>query len=928
MNNNFYTNYSSTTFLNKIKSSLYECSSFDFSVSFIKKAGLVLLKNDIEEALKRGATGRIITSSYQNFTDVGALNIFLDLMNRYPNFKCHLDYECFGENGYHSKGYLFKYKNDEEVIIGSSNITRFALLMNIEWDLGLRAEKVESYKAAINEFNILWNKTIELSSELIEKYRKHLDFAIDRWDMDYYDPDTDEFNPNVMQKKALKEIRRYRDLGVNRALVVSATGSGKTYLAAFDARNFDAKRLLYIVHKDIILNAALNTFKAVFRLKRTYGLFTGDEQKPECDFVFSTNTMMALHLHEFDKNEFDYIVIDEAHHAAASTYKSILDYFHPSFVLGLTATPERMDNKDVFELFEENVPYELRLREAIENGLIVPFHYYGIRDDLLDYSTKASIDSIIRSIADNTNIEFIIKEIEEHRPNGKLKALAFCTNIAHAKEMASEFTNYGYNAVALTGNSSLGERIKAFNDLQDDNNALNIICCVDILNEGIDIPSVNMVLFLRPTESSTIFIQQLGRGLRKYEGKDYVTILDFIGNNYDRSVQIAFALGTLGKTTFIEKQYLKELVRTNFATLSIPGIEIHIDRLSQEEILKHIDKANFNSKDFLKKDYENFKLFLKKESYPTHVDYLNGELAPDLMRFMKSRINGTKNNSYYCFLKKIGEENIPSFNKEEINLINEISNILPLVRKEEYLIIKSIIDGANYSAVGIFNNDYYQSAINNLIKNKIIKIVDKKYLLNIDSISIELKEYVEDLVDYGLTKYEDDFGDFNGIFKPLRNYSKEQIMLLKEGNAYAYMLGTKFYDNGETFFFVGLNKTGEKKTAFDYKDEFLSGKKFQWESVKDTTFDKGDGPKLEKTKVVHLFIRKKDEEDGVRLPFTYFGTGRLENGRNSFVMVKEKDGKENKHNTIMYDVILDSPVPYEYYFDFDIPDDEYGDDNE
>ena len=242
----------------------------------------------------------------------------------------------------------------------------------------------------------------------------------------------------------------------------------------------------------------------------------------------------------------------ECHHSAASSYKHIIEYFDPGFLLGITATPARMDNEDVFALFDRNVPYELRLKDAIINDLVVPFHYYGIRDKLVDYKSKDN-SKISREIAKSINVEFICNEIENHKPNGKLKAIAFCTTIAHASLMAEGFNEMGYNAISLTGKNDLGVRIKAFNDFQDDNNELEIICAVDILNEGVDIPEVNMILFLRPTESQTIFLQQLGRGLRKCEGKEYVTVLDFIGNNYDRSIQIAMALGTLGQSTIIEK---------------------------------------------------------------------------------------------------------------------------------------------------------------------------------------------------------------------------------------------------------------------------------------------------------------------------------------------------------------------------------------
>ena len=636
-----------TSFLNKIKYNLKKCNAFSFSVSFIKKAGLILLEREIEEALERGVKGRIITSTYQNFTDIGSLEQFYNWQKEYDNFECHLDYECFGDNGFHTKGYLFEYDDSIEFIVGSSNITRFALLKNFEWNVSLVSkDNLNSYNDALTEFELIWDKTLELDTKLIEKYRLQLDYAIEKWDMDYVNAMDAKINPNSMQRKALRELRRYRDTGVKKALIISATGSGKTYLAAFDSRNFGAKRLLYIVHRESILKDAKESFIKVFGAERTYGFYTGNENSLEADFIFATSNMLGRHLDSFKKDEFDYIIYDEVHHVVAKTGKKIFEYFEPEFILGLTATPERMDNQDIFNLFDQNVPFELRLRDAINNDLVVPFHYYGIRDQLVDYSSKDKM-TIAKNIAEQNNIEFIKSQIEKYRkPGEKLKCIAFCTNIQSCKLMAEELYEEGYHTISLTGINDTGVRIKAFKDLQDDNNLLEIICTVDILNEGVDIPQVNMVLFLRPTESQTVFIQQLGRGLRKYPGKDYVTVLDFIGNNYDRAVQIAMALGTLGKTTYMEKAYLKEMIRTNFESLDIPNVKIEIDDLSKEEIINFIDKTNFNSRVFLEKDYRNFKSYINNGSYPTHMDFLNSDVSPDLIRIIKSTFSGSKNKSY------------------------------------------------------------------------------------------------------------------------------------------------------------------------------------------------------------------------------------------------------------------------------------------
>lgn len=922
MNDLFLTNYTKISFLDKIKNSFNRCKKFYLSVSFIKKAGLILIEREIEEALERGVIGKIITSTYQNFTDIASLKTFKKWMDKYSNFECHLDYMCFGDNGFHSKGYLFEYADEFEFIVGSTNITRFALLKNVEWNVSLQSKNtISSFNEAHTEFNNLWNKTLILDDSLISNYTKQLDFAIEKWDMDYFSVDSNNIKPNSMQRKALKELRRNRDLGVKRSLVVAATGSGKTYLAAFDARNYDAKRLLFVVHRDAILVEAKKTFEKVFGAERSYGLYTGKYQDLDADFIFTTNTMMFRHLKEFNKNEFDYIVLDECHHSTNNSYSSIMKYFNAGFILGLTATPERMDNQDVFGLFENNVPFELRLRDAILNDLVVPFHYYAIRDDFADYSASDK-SKIAREIARTANVNFIASQIEKYKkPNEKLKCIAFCTSVEHARTMSLEFLNLGYSSVSLTGKNDLGERIKAFHDLQDENNELEIICTVDILNEGVDIPAVNMVLFLRPTESATIFLQQLGRGLRKYENKEYLTVLDFIGNNYDRSVQIALALGTLSKATYTEKAYLKDLVNTNFKTLQIPGVEIFIDDLSKTEIIAHLDKVNFNKKKFLKSDYLNFKKYLNKDTIPTHMDYLDSEIAPDLMRFMKSTIGSKKNKSYYTFLTKIGEEGLPLFNDEEIELIDNISELLPIVRVDEILIINQLLNKElNLKELEELK---YNSKVTDLTLAHALYVLEKKNIiknkkLNVNSISLSLIEYLTDLINYAITRYDAEFGDYDGEFKLMGNYYKEQIQIMRLKDGFMSVKGTEFEtDTKVTYCYVNLNKDSSKDERLQYKDKFISSDLFQWESEKNTTFSNSTGKHILNTKVIHLFVRKIVSEDGIVSPYTYVGTGRFTNIRESFT---EEAGV--KYPTLLTDIKLDNKVSEEYYLDFEIPEEE------
>lgn len=916
MEHQFLTNYTEITFLDKIKDNLRHCKSFDFSVSFIKKAGLVLLFKDIEAAVERGCKGRIITSTYQNFTDIESLKSFYALMGRCSNFQCHLDYESFHGTdystlGYHSKGYLFEFDDHRELVIGSSNITRYALLKNIEWDVSVKDYFVNgAYDDALKEFEEKWSATELLNAELIVKYAQRLSYAIERWDMDY-DLSASKIKPNYMQKKALKELNRYRAIGVNRALTIASAGSGKTYLAAFDALNFNPKRLLYIVHEGSILRKSLETFQEVFGKNVSYGIYSGTSKESDADFVFATNITMCKTLELFSKNEFDYIIIDECHHATAETYKKIIGYFEPEFLLGLTATPERMDNQDVFELFDHNVPYELRLRDAIANDLVVPFKYFGIRDKLVDYGLTGKEERrMIAQMAKEDHCDFIAEQIEKHRPQGKLKALAFCRNVTHARMMC-EALGERYHTAYLTGRNDIGERVRAYNDLQSDARNLEILFTVDILNEGVDIPGVNMVLFLRPTESTTIFIQQLGRGLRKYTNKEYVTVLDFIGNSYKRSVQIAFALGSLSENFVMEKRLLASLVKDDFTALGLAdyGVEIHIDDLSKEEILEYIDKENFNALKYLKQDYFNFKKYIGSEFYPRHVDYINNDCAPDLIRFMSIKTRGKKNCSYYNFLRGIGEENLPVFTEKQIDFINYLSGLLPLVRVHEYQIVKLLIDGPKtYREIEMYLTETVQGFVPAELEHALtyLQFVEKdKDILRLSvPMDDQLLEYVQDLIEYGLIRYVIDNGNETG-FKLWLNYRMDQVQLKLLKNPGNIMVGTYYYDD-YVVIFASLKKDLEEADKLNYKDKFLQPDLLQWESM--TNLPQSHLEKLMKSTFAHVFIRKMTAENGLVLPFTYVGKGKMSNPRKT----------DGDNGTYLFDIHMENELPEYLQYDFEL----------
>ncbi len=937
MESSFYTNYTDFKFIDKLKKNLDTCRAFYFSVSFIKKPGLRLLAPNIRAALARGAKGQLITSTYQNFTDIDSLNFFYELMSTYPQFDCRLDTECFRDLngnavGFHSKGYLFEFEDRHELLVGSSNITVYALLKNIEWDVALASRigcesEEETYQAAKAEFSYLWEKTLPLTKELIDEYKTHLLYSIERWDMDY-DVANASIRPNYMQRKALKELNRIRAMGAEKGLVCSAAGSGKTYLAAFDVLNFNPGRMLYIVHEGSILMKSVETFERVFGADRTYGVYNAEYKEFDSDFVFSTNVTMANSLELFDPHDFDYIIIDEAHHAAATTYRKIMDYFQPQFLLGITATPERMDGEDVFSLFDQNVPYELRLRDAIVNRLVVPFHYYGIRDELIEYGIKETKGhKFVEQFSDEKHCDFIYRMIEKHRlPGQKLKALAFCRDISHAIRMAQAMEDY-YHTRYLTGKNSTGERVRAYKDLQDDAADLEILFTVDILNEGVDIPGVNMVLFLRPTDSQTIFIQQLGRGLRNYEGKQFVTVLDFIGNDYKRSVQIAFALGGLAKNFVVEKKLLASLVMEDFKSIGLApfGVIIHLDSLSKKEVLNYIDQVNFNTRTYLEQDYKNFKKYIASAEYPRHVDYLNNDYAPDLLKFMQSKIAGRKNASYYGFLKAIGEENLPAFNERQEAFVKYVSEMLPIVRPYEYLILQKIVDGAGKDSVSDvrdyvkismerFEEHALQHAILYMVRNgffvqyaedgtEILALYD--VLLN-----TELEEYLRDLLEYGLGKYDAEFvelaEDKNKRFHLWSKYRKEQVQQLLLKNPKDIMKGTKI-ENGVVYSFVTVIKGTGIKEGLKYADGYIDRKTFQWETI--TNVSERELSALKESSRMEIFVRKVENEDGIVLPFTYIGTGKME-----YI-----EGSKKANGAHLFRVPMDVEAPEDIYFDFKLP---------
>ena len=516
--------------LSTIIRELEGCDSFYISVAFVTSAGVMTIINTLQELEKRKVKGKILVSQYLNFTQPEALRK-LSVFN-------NIELRIATKGNAHSKGYIFKTNDYHNLVIGSSNLTDTALSTNKEWNLKVSALNDSGIvEKVLNEFNSDFDLATIVTDEYIAKYEEVYlkQFLFNKNNqIESSEIINPTISPNLMQVEALDSLELLRSENKVKALIISATGTGKTYLSAFDAKAFNPKKLLFIVHRRTIAKDALNTFKKVFGEEKTMGVYSGSRRELDCDFVFSTVQTISQpeHLAHFSKKHFDYIIIDESHRSGANSYLRLIDYFEPKFLLGMTATPERTDGNDIFQLFDHNIAYEIRLNRAMEENMLSSFHYYGVTDLFID-NAEIENKTDFNLLISTERVERIIEKANFYGcDNGITRGLVFCSRKNEAIELSASFNSKGLRTVALTGDSSEKERETAIELLESDNLAekLDYIFTVDIFNEGIDIPKINQIIMIRPTESAIIFIQQLGRGLRKSDGKGYLTVIDFIGN--------------------------------------------------------------------------------------------------------------------------------------------------------------------------------------------------------------------------------------------------------------------------------------------------------------------------------------------------------------------------------------------------------------
>jgi len=893
--------------LSEIIYELNKCEEFFISVAFITNSGILPLLETLKVLKKKGVKGKILTTDYLNFSEPKALKKLLE----FPNIEMKL----YSKENFHTKGYIFRYKDHYKLIVGSSNLTQTALTKNKEWNLKVSSlEEGSLTEGVISEFNQLWNDADELTIKWIENYegiyRKQVEFArkskVPR--LSQY-----KLKPNKMQVEAIQGLEKLRENGQNKGLLISATGTGKTYLSAFELRNYNPKRALFIVHREQIAKQALNSFSNVFGDTRSMGILSGTSKDVEKDFIFCTIQTLSKDevLQSFGKNKFDYIIIDEVHKAGANSYQKIVNYFNPKFLLGMTATPERSDDFDIFKMFNYNIAYEIRLQQALEEDLLCPFHYFGVSDVTID-GIELDDKTDFKYLVAEERVKHIIDKINFYGYCGeRVKGLIFCSDKKEAKELSDIFNKKGYKTVFLTGENSQEERETAIERLEQDEtlNSLDYIFTVDIFNEGIDIPSVNQVVMLRPTKSSIVFVQQLGRGLRKNKFKEYVVIIDFVGN-YNSNFLIPVALS--GDRTF-NKDTIRKYVMEG--TRVIPGCStINFDEISKKKIFESIDLANFNNLKLIKESYFNLKQKIGR--IPSLNDFDNFDSIDPL------RIFSTKLGSYYNFLKKYDKEYDVELNDLEALFIEFISKKLASgKRPHELIMIKNIIHNKvdligelKHELKEMYNIDFKQITETNVInvltnefptgsaKKTYSKCIFLERQDNCYIISkgfkkcIEnsyFKEMVMELIDFGLSRYNKNYSNryMNTKFQLYQKYTYEDVCRLLEwehGEVALNIGGYKYDKITRTYpVFINYDKSDDIENTINYEDRFesesqliaisKSGRTIQSQDIVQAYNAEKDGVEMT------LFVRK-NKDDKISKEFYFLGKIKVVGKPNQFTM--------------------------------------------
>ncbi|MFT4147769.1 MAG: DUF3427 domain-containing protein [Micrococcaceae bacterium] len=867
----------SPTIFDEIEKQITECNEFKISVAFITLSGVQTILGKLTELKEKGISGQILTSDYLLFTEPEAIRRLDELDNVEVRV---FETNKFNKQGFHAKTYAFYYTDHASILLGSSNLTGSGLRKNVEWNNKLYMHKNSEYLRNFEEkFNKYWNheNITKVSEEWLKIYEKKFLKNEVKWKTLQEGTETSidgELVPNSMQQAFIDSLAEIKESGKKRALLISATGSGKTYAAAFAVRELGFKKILFLVHRETIVDQAIESFADVFNkpvddfgklVKVRVENSSGEQSEVfKKEFVFGTvqTASKQKNYEQFQPDYFDLIIIDEAHRVAASSYEKILDYFSPDFLLGLTATPERTDNPEkVYDIFDHNIAGEVRLKDALEEELVCTFHYYGIADlEYREEDVPQEIEHIdFRKLLLEKRTKHIIENAEKFKYSGKsLKGLVFCSTKQEAKELADEFNKQsGYNTIALTGEDKVEVREEAIKSLRsDEEGSLQYIFTVDVFNEGVDIPEVNQILMVRPTESAIIFVQQLGRGLRKAEDKDFVVVIDFIGNyeNDKKSYLIPTAL--VGRKLSDKDGARRTALEAN---KYISGEStVWFDEISKDRIFAAIAKMSFSKKD-LQKDYFNVKTIVGK--IPSLLDlYAYGEYALSVYYgyFAKQKSKGPAN--YFEFVKETDpslEENITREERIYLEIAEqflgsgkrsaEIDILNELLVKQDILVTSlnencksTLCQENNESAINLLSGKFFNNAAQKARYKGYEFIVQEGDLIKKSGgfskalKNESFKRFFEGNLELAAELYETRFSSPElANFKLFERYSRRDVAWLlnnvKDDSSTMYGY-PKSPITGYWPIFVTYKKADDVDQNVDYNDRFLNREVFLWES--------------------------------------------------------------------------------------------------
>lgn len=947
--------------LSSIEDELLLCDEFQMSVAFITMSGITPLLQTLKELEKRNIKGKILTTNYLNFSEPRALKKLNELSN--ITLKMY-DVEASDE-GFHTKGYIFKKDEIYRIIIGSSNVTSAALTSNREWNTKIISTKQgEVAKAIVAEFNELWNSKYTLSfDEFYEGYNERYKIIKHQREIARQEEITSidkyKLQPNSMQVGFIMNLKKILETGEDRALLISATGTGKTYASAFAMRELKFKRVLFLVHRGQLARQTKKSYEKVFAKSVSMGLVGAGYREYDADYVFATVQTLNRdeHLLQYDKNAFDCIILDEAHHVSADTYQKIMKHFTPKLWLGMTATPDKRDDniegKNVYEIFNYQIAYEIRLQQAMEEKLLCPFHYFGITDiAIIGDNQETGYDFAM--LTSDERVKHIVNQADYYGYSGdKVKGLIFCSNIRETEELSSKFnqvinpaTGRKFRTIALNGSASEQERQRAFERLamnEDEATAdvqpLDYILSVEILNEGVDIVEVNQVIMLRPTQSPIVFIQQLGRGLRKANGKEYVVVLDFIGN-YNNNFMIPIALS--GDRTYNKdniRRYIMEGGRV------IPGAStVHFDEVSRKRIFASVDNANFSDIKLIKENYTNLKN--KLGHIPRLHDFDDyGEM--DVLRIFDNNSLG----SYYKFLVKYEKEYKVRLSEDEEKVIEFVSKKLANGKRiQELKMLKRMLAYAlGLSKFGLFagllkDMKAYGKNVSKDQKENIVNVMTNEFPAGASKktysqcvfiekdgndyrptksfikmmSNAEFYDMLQELVDFGINRYERDYKSTydNTDFVLYKKYTYEDVCRLlnwEQNEVPLNIGGYKFDKKTKTFpVFINYDKADDISDTTKYEDHFVpgsrerliaiskSGRSLKSEDVQNFLNAKERGIQVE------LFVRK-NKDDKISKEFYYLGHMTASGNTKEFIM------PNTKKTAGEIEWILDVPVRQDIY---------------